>query len=228
MERVLQAELLDADQGSPREIHAALRSINFVNRLFGGNRMHTRLLVEVARRASTPGLQILEVASGQAAVLQHAALRLINISPQLQITLLDRSPLHLPSPQQWSSRLPQPRKIIADALAVPLPDNSVDIVSCCLFLHHLPEPEAAQFLAESLRLARVAVVINDLERTRLHFWLARLFSLADPSPLSRHDGPVSVRQAYTRSELDRLLQQTGHRYGIRRGFLFRLGAILWK
>ena len=228
MQRILHPELLDQDSGSPQEVVSALRSLRWVNRFFGGNRMHVRLLTKVADRASKPNLHILEVACGHAVALQAAALKLQPTTPNLRMTLLDQSPLHFPTAALWDARLPQPSSIVGDALQVPLPDNSVDIVSCCLFLHHLKEAQAADYLRESLRLARAAVVLNDLERTPLHYALARAFSLIDPSRLSRHDGPVSVRQAYTRAELQALLQATGHRYEIQRGYLCRLGAIIWK
>ena len=86
----------------------------------------------------------------------------------------------------------------------------------------------AQYFAEALRVARVAIVVNDLERTWLHYRLARLMSLIDPSRLSKHDGPVSVHQAWTRDELAGFASATGHSFALRRGYLFRLGLIIWK
>jgi hypothetical protein len=50
----------------------------------------------------------------------------------------------------------------------------------------------------------------------------------DPSRLSRHDGPTSVRQAYTFREMQDLLQETRCSYELERGYLYRLGAIAWK
>src|SRR6185437_3100734 len=101
-------------------------------------------------------------------------------------------------------------------------------VSCCLFLHHLSPDNVRTFLKEASRVARVAVLINDVERTRANYHLSRLYTLIDPSSLSRHDGPTSVRQAYTSKELLDLLRETGCNFNVERGFLFRLGAILWK
>ena len=50
----------------------------------------------------------------------------------------------------------------------------------------------------------------------------------DPSRLSRHDGPTSVRQAYTYQEMQDLLKETRCSYELERGYLYRLGAIVWK
>jgi hypothetical protein len=58
--------------------------------------------------------------------------------------------------------------------------------------------------------ARFGVVVNDLLRRRLSLglvWLAtRLFRC---HPISRHDGPLSVRRAYSRDELRALAEKAG-------------------
>ncbi len=221
------AEWLDTDNGSPAEVRSALRSLRFVNRWFGGNRVHRVLLAAAARSISPPPteLRVLEAAAGHAAALASAALHLQQRGITVHATLLDRQASHLPP--EWPRGLPPPELLSGDALAIPLPDRSVDVVSCCLFLHHLSPEEVSAFLREALRVARVAVVINDLERTRVHYALARLFSLVDPSRLSRHDGPISVRQAYSAKELHGMLAATGARVALRRRFLYRFAAMLW-
>ncbi len=225
MERVVDDEWLDDDRGTPAEIDAALDSVALANRRFGGVRLHARLLKRVLTRVSRDRRpHILEIASGRADVLQAALMRL-GIDPD--VTLLDRSAAHLPDPRSWPSALPMPRVLTGDALALPFDDASVDIVSCCLFLHHLEPPEVARFLAEAQRVARIAVVINDLERNPLHYRLAKLNSIIDRSRISRHDGPISVRRAYTWRELARMLANTGCSFALECAYLYRLGAVLW-
>ena len=229
MERIVEDEWLDDDRGTPAEIDAALHAISLANRRFGGMRLHARLLKQALTH--TPREQrphILEVASGRADVLQAALLQL-GVAAQVapDVTLLDRSAAHLPDPRAWPSALPTPRMLAGDALALPFPDASVDIVSCCLFLHHLEPPQITRYLAEAQRVARIAVVINDLERSALHYRLAQLNRVIDRSRISRHDGPASVRRAYTYNELARMLANTGRSFLLERAYLYRLGAILW-
>ena len=60
--------------------------------------------------------------------------------------------------------------------------------------------------------AAIAVVVNDLLRRRLSLglvWLAtRLFWC---HPISRHDGPLSVRRSYSSAELRVLAEKAGAR-----------------
>jgi len=224
-ERKAAAEWLDDDSGTPDEIRSALRSIQFVNRWFGGYRVHRQLLAQAA--GTRTKLEVLEVAAGLAGVLAFTALSLRERPNPVTIhaTLLDRQASHLPS--SWPAELPSPQLLHGDALAIPLPDKSVDVVSCCLFFHHLSPQEGKTYLREALRVARVAVVINDVERTRLHYALAKFFSLFDPSRLSKHDGPVSVRQAYSFRELHSMATATGYRVSMHRKFLCRLAVTIW-
>jgi hypothetical protein len=49
------------------------------------------------------------------------------------------------------------------------------------------------------------------------------------SRITWHDAPASVRQAYTRNEMQSLFEQTEAAQGeIRYRYLFRMGAIAWK
>jgi ubiquinone/menaquinone biosynthesis C-methylase UbiE len=215
MERVVEDEWLDEDRGTPEEVDAALHSLALANRRFGGVRLHARLLRHTLTRVSHRRRpHILEVASGRADVLK-AALRRLDVIPE--ITLLDRSAAHLPDPRAWHAKWAAPRVVQGNALDLPFPDASVDIVSCCLFLHHLEPSEIVCFLAEAQRVARVAVIINDLERTALHY----------RSRISKHDGPASVRRAYTRRELAGMIESTSRSFVLERAWLYRLGAVLW-
>ena len=225
MKRVVEQEWLDQDLGTPEEVASALRSIGAVNRLLGGNRTHTALLREVARRSGLKRLRVLEVASGRGQVVAAAAMALKREELELEVTLLDLNRSHLPA--DWPSQLAPPSTLEGDALAIPLRDGSVDVVACCLFLHHLSPEQARAFLREALRVAAAAVIINDLERTSSHALLSRLMSLIDPSRISRHDGPASVRQAYTKAELEALFAETGRTWTVKRRFLYRLAGVLW-
>ncbi len=98
-----------------------------------------------------------------------------------------------------------------------------------MFAHHLSPPELVQFVDESLRVCRVAVLINDLVRHPLHVSLVYAGMPLYRSRLTRHDAPASVRQAYTPEEMQKLLaQSSAARVEIHRHYLFRMGVIVWK
>ncbi len=123
------------------------------------------------------------------------------------------------------------RAVVSDALALPFPDCSFDLVSCSLFAHHLEPADLACFAAEALRVTRCAVLINDLVRHPMHLALVYAGFPLMRSYVSRLDGLASVRRAYVPEEMRRILASAAKpapRVEISRHFLFRMGVIAWK
>jgi ubiquinone/menaquinone biosynthesis C-methylase UbiE len=220
MKRVPTVELLDSDAGTPAEVAASLCDLRSFNRWFGGVSTTQRMIEQVASANAQPSLTLLEVASGSGYVPQTVRDRLRGSRIALEITLLDRAPSHL---RDGASA------VVADAVSIPFRDASFDLVSCSLFAHHLAPDQLMQFARESLRVCRVAVLINDLIRSPLHLSLAYAGLPLYRSRLTRHDAPASVRQAYTRKEMRAMLLQAGAaKVEISRHYLYRMGAIAWK
>jgi methyltransferase family protein len=111
---------------------------------------------------------------------------------------------------------PEIALVQADAGALPLREDSVEIAHAALTLHHLDADGAAACLAQMAAAARLTIV-NDLLRTQPTLalvWLAtRVLRL---HPVSRHDGPVSVRRAWSADELATLAGKAGRRARVAR------------
>ena len=91
---------------------------------------------------------------------------------------------------------------MADGRTLPYPDRSFDVAHTSLVLHHLAPDAAVALLREMGRVARLGVVVNDLDRSRLGWigaWL--LGHLLTANRYSRIDGPLSVRRAYRAEEM---------------------------
>jgi ubiquinone/menaquinone biosynthesis C-methylase UbiE len=215
MRRELVAELLDSDSGSADEIRASLRDLDRINRWFGGVHTSARMLRRVATDAEGDRLTVLDVAAASSRVVELAAGQ-VGIS--VDVTRLDRAPSHLEGHAG----------VVGDALRLPFKDCAFDVVHSCLFLHHLRAPEAAVFLRDSLRVARCAVLVNDLRRSHLHWFSVKVASPILFSRITQHDGPASVKRAYTREELASIAEATGAKWEMKDSFLFRFAMILWK
>jgi ubiquinone/menaquinone biosynthesis C-methylase UbiE len=174
----------------------------------------------VAQQQHMSSFSLLEVAAGSGYVPKAASRRLTDRGIQLDITLLDRARSHLGNGTN---------AVVGDALALPFPDASFDLVSSSLFMHHFSPEYVVQFINESLRVCRHAVLVNDLVRSPMHFALAYAGCLLYRSRLTRHDAPASVRQAYTVREMNSLLRQTNAAKAvIDRHYFLRMGIIAWK
>lgn len=221
MQRKVIAELLDDDLGTPDEIAKSLVDLRHINNWFGGTATTTSLLRRIAQETGQTKLSLLEIGAGLGDVPLEARRALAKDGITLRVTLLDRLWSHLPS-----DGVPA---VAGDALHLPFCDDAFDVVSCSLFAHHF-EPETLPLLAEeAVRVARRAVLINDLIRSRLHLGLVYLGLSLFASRITWHDAPASVLRAYTVDEMQFMLAKLPSRQlEISRHYLYRMGVLLWK
>lgn len=222
MQRVNTQEILDFDDCPPVEVQTALRDLCRINRWFGGIATTRTLIERVVQTTGIKRFSVLEVAAGFGEVSKIAGRQLEPKGISLEVVDLDRVLTHL---------VPGNRAVVADARALPFPDNSFDLVSCSLFAHHLEPAELAHFTGEALRVSRHAVLINDLIRHPMHLALVYAGFAWMRSYVSRVDGLASVRRAYVPREMRRILSSALRppaQIELSRHFLFRMGAIAWK
>src|SRR5947209_17984762 len=129
MQRVNSAEILDTDDCPPAEVETSLRDLCRINRWFGGITTTRKMIERVAAATGKKHFSLLEVAAGLGEVPQAAGEQLRPKGITLDILCLDRVRSHLGNRDGCA--------VVADALALPFPDGSFDLVSCSLFAHHL-------------------------------------------------------------------------------------------
>jgi ubiquinone/menaquinone biosynthesis C-methylase UbiE len=226
MERVPAQELLDEDRGTPREITASFDDLWRINRWLGGVSGSMILLRRFFARTRLRTARILDVGCGDARMAQELRQKLRRRGVDARFFVLDRRLSHL---QSHPAALQETTPIVADAMQIPLAPGSFDAVTCNLFLHHFSADDAQRLLRELDAVAAGAVLVNDLERRPLAYFVSRHFRPFSRSRITRHDAPASVRQAYTLDEMRKLAEDAGFRnYDLLRLPRYRLGLILWK
>lgn len=211
-QRIIEPEWLD--HATDAEVDANLRDLRFLNRWFGAH----GILRDCLRAIPAPRT-ILDVGAASGDMGRIAA----QVHPQASVISLDLQARNL-------QRATAPR-VAADAFALPFADDAVDAVMANLFLHHFTNAQVVQLLRGFHRVARHAVIIQDLQRhTIAHKFLPATSWLFRWNDITLHDGPVSVAAGFTSNELDALAHEAGWRKRRVRqhGLAFRLSAILLK
>jgi ubiquinone/menaquinone biosynthesis C-methylase UbiE len=213
-----QEELMDRPGHDPAVLADNLTDLRLVNRWLGGARLTVEALdglLGVGGRDER--LRILDVGTGGADIAVVVAGWARGRSRRAAIVATDLSHEILSISAGRRSR--GLHLAACDGLRLPFADGAFDVSICSLMLHHLRPAAAVAALQEMRRVARVGVVVNDIVRWWPGVWgawlMARLFS---GNPLTLHDGPLSVRRAYTRAELRDLAARAGLRGVQMRGF----------
>lgn len=204
------AELIDEPGIALEELSANLRDLERVNRLFGGTRLSLRYLRPMLHRPYTDELRILDVATGGADIPTAIARWARRRGRRVRIVGVDNNPQMLRATEDRIREYPEISLDLADALALPYPPGSFEVVLCSLALHHLTFTEGITLLASMDKIGRWGFIVNDLIRSwhgYLGTWLA--MHIFCRGRMVRHDGPISIRRAYTVSELRTMIEEAG-------------------
>ena len=216
MRRLVAArELIDGDLADTTTLDGNLRDLARVNRRFGGTGLsiaaiRSLIAATLPRGDGLGDLSVLDVGTG-AADIPLAIVHASGIWRSARVTAVDRRPEIVESARRVSPALANRADValsIADGRSLPFSDGAFDVAHASLVLHHLGEEDAVVFLRELGRIGRAGIVINDLQRGYLE-WLGAWLVLhaMTRNRFTLHDGPLSVRRAYTRAEVSRLLER---------------------
>ena len=187
-----------------------LRDLARVNRWLGGASLSAAAILPLAAGRSV--LSVLDVGTGGADI----ALRLFRYgrgkrNETMELAATDIDPLIVDyAAARVSGRFPVALRHIQDEA-----DASYDVVHASMVLHHVElgaDLGAVTFLRDAARVARDAVVINDLDRGWRWLGGAWLMThLLTRNAYTRHDAPLSVRRAYTADEVTTFARRAGLR-----------------
>jgi 2-polyprenyl-3-methyl-5-hydroxy-6-metoxy-1,4-benzoquinol methylase len=195
----------------PADLAATLGDLDRLNAWFGGHALSLARVRRVAARAPRERtLRIVDVGGGDGAFARRVVRWARRAGRRVRVLVIDHDAETARLAIAACAAYPDIAILRADATALPLAAGAADVVHAGLTLHHL-EPEAAVLaLREMRRGCRGRVVVNDLARTPLALGLVWLATRLLPvHPISRHDGPLSVRRAYAPSELGALFGAAG-------------------
>jgi len=102
--------------------------------------------------------------------------------------------------------------------------NGFDVIITSLFTHHLDPAQIITLLAKMAARARHIIMVNDLERSLTNLWGVTLATrLVTTSAVVHHDGPASVRAAFTAAEMLQMARDAGlHNASVSRQFPCRI------
>jgi ubiquinone/menaquinone biosynthesis C-methylase UbiE len=202
-------ELLDNLDVSDHELWGNLGDLRRVNWYLGSQWLMLHTIRRLWQHAGRPKRwHILDIGTGAgdmpAALLhwsqrQDVHLTAVAIDNQWRILRYARTVLQ-----------PSIVVLLANGLRLPFRERTFDVVVCSSMLHHLAWQDGIALLQAMAAVSRYGVVVNDLVRSWLSYYGAKLLlPILSRNYLTRHDGPLSALRAYSVGEVREMARTAG-------------------
>jgi 2-polyprenyl-3-methyl-5-hydroxy-6-metoxy-1,4-benzoquinol methylase len=210
----LEEQMDDPSLGN-QEMAAVFSDLNRTNTLLGGQRITLRAARSLMERFPRQHYTIADLGCGDGDMLRKLAIQCRSAGISSTFIGVDLSEAALALAAQKSLAFPEIHYRKANLLDLKKGSDRFDILLCTLALHHFPDEELPALLGNFTGLASIGVIINDLQRNRLAYYLFMGFSrIFIKTEIAKQDGLISIRRGFRRNELlalSKMLPQKEHK-----------------
>jgi 2-polyprenyl-3-methyl-5-hydroxy-6-metoxy-1,4-benzoquinol methylase len=200
-------ELMDRPDPSRPELARALLNLEELNRHFGSYRIIRHFLNRWLQPGET--VTILDACTGFGDIPRLVVEWARQRGSVVKVLAMDMQPATLEIARRQSALFPEISYLQADIRSFE-PGTRFDIVMCSLALHHFAWREAVEVLQRLGRLGERAVLISDLVRSVAGvLGVYVLTSTIFRDPMTKFDGRLSIRRAFSFPEMKRLAVEAG-------------------
>lgn len=225
--RSSEREWLDDLNISGPQLQAGLRELELSNRYLGGHRALLRCLQRARPWLPARRLRLVDIGCGRGDGLRAIARWGQRNGVELELVGLDANEATIREAREHSRDRREIRYVAGDAFGAALRDLEPDVVTASLIFHHFTTVEIAEFLPYLMTQTPI-LVVSDLHRHPVaHAGFRALTKVLGASPMTRHDGAVSIRRAFTRDDWAQLIAPLHLRHAsIHWSFAFRYEVLL--
>jgi SAM-dependent methyltransferase len=207
--RSTQSEIMDDFDLKGDDMKKVLTDLKNVNKWLGGNNISIKgiikLLLEGAKEQT---ITILDLGCGDGEILRECARFAVKEGYNFQLIGIDANTFILEEARRRSMDFENITFLEKDVFSSEINELDYDIALCTLFLHHFSNEDLKVLIQRFLDHAKIGVVVNDLHRSRLAFWLFKMVSyLLLKTSIARTDGLISVARGFKRKELETLSKE---------------------
>jgi ubiquinone/menaquinone biosynthesis C-methylase UbiE len=199
-------EMMDRPHSDQKILEEDLQNLQTINHWLGGYRLIRREMNLFFEHANpSPSCTLLDFCTGSADIPRVIINWARAHGKSIQITATDFNPFMVDLARKQSRDYPEIKVESANLLAPSYSDASFDLVICNLALHHFSTIDAVAALKHMWRIAKMGILINDLNRNRVMSLCAKYFiPLMSANSMTQYDAYLSTRRAFTSAELRRI------------------------
>ncbi len=198
-------ELMDNFLGDATALQRVLDDINNVNRILGGNSITVNMVARLIEQNPQETYTIIDVGCADGTMLRAIADHCRTEDIKTELIGIDLNTDALALAKKESFDYPEIRFLEQDVLRLETFDLNCDILTTTLMTHHFTDSQLDVLLPQFVRLANIGVIINDLHRSCIAFFLFKLFSLFFiRTETAKIDGLISIRKGFKKKDLEHL------------------------
>ncbi len=205
--RAYEEELMDDLDAGGEIIDQTLKELETINRLLGGNQVTINGLQKLLKNhASSKPIVVADLGCGGGDIMILVAKWARRKGYQVELKGYDANPNIIDYARKNCIDYPEISFYTEDIFSDDFKANRFDIVICTLFTHHFKDDQLISIFHQFKTQAKIGVVINDLHRHWFAYHSIKLLTqLFSKSPMVQYDAPLSVRRAFRKNELERIM-----------------------
>lgn len=222
-------ELMDDFSIGGDLLRDTLDKLENINRWLGGNKVTIKGLEQLLKNEDkTKEITIVDLGCGHGDILRDVAKFGRKKGYKFKLIGIDANPTAIDYANELSKEYDELSFKTQDIFSNEFKKETYDVVLTTLFLHHFKEPQLVDILENALQKARIGIVVNDLHRHKLAYYLFMLLSIFISNKMIIEDGLTSVLRGFKRVELINISQKIKANFTIQWKWAFRFLWILKK
>ena len=222
-------ELMDDFSIGGDLLRDTLDKLENINRWLGGNKVTVNGLKTILKNHSkNQEISIVDIGCGHGDILRDVAIFGRKNGFIFKLIGIDANPTAILYANQLSKEYPEISFQTEDVFSEEFQDRQFDVVLATLFLHHFKEEELVLFLQNTVKQAKFGIVVNDLHRHKIAYYLFMMLSIFIKNNMIIEDGLTSVLRGFKRKELKKIAEELTLKTQISWKWAFRFLWIIQK
>lgn len=222
-------EIMDDFSMEGSLLRDTLDKIATINAYLGGNNVTLNGLKSVLKNhPKNKEITIIDLGCGRGDILRHISKYGKEKGYQFKLIGIDANADTTEYAKSLSKNYANLSFLPYDIFSENFDSLKYDIALATLFFHHFKEPELIKFLPKLTNKAKLGVVINDLHRSKLAYYLYKLICIPLTNQMIIQDGLTSVLRGFKKKDLLNISQKINVHYQIKWKWAFRFQWILIK